>query len=335
MYVLGIDGGGTKTKGVMADQTGRVIAQHTVGASNPNSMDPSVVENELRELFSTLKKQASSQDASAFEKLSAVFAGMSGVDRGEDQALMWNMLKKLLPHDTTIIVDNDGVNALNSGTLGEPGVVNIAGTGSITFGINADKQRSRVGGWGYLIGDPGSGYTIGKDALEAVFQAYDRCGEETSLTRLILEWMGADSPPDLIKKIYEPSMARKVIAPLSQLVVKASDEGDKVAQHILLKAGEDMGKAINCLLMKLFSKAVAQDTDEKSVLVVLTGGVYHRSDWFVPTIQKMLLQSGFKTEIIVPEVQPVAGALVAAWKAVNINVGQEFYEQLVKDGLNQ
>jgi N-acetylglucosamine kinase-like BadF-type ATPase len=326
MYVLGIDGGGTKTKGVIADKTGKVIAQHTVGASNPNSIDPSVIEQEIKMLLHTLKEQADTE----FQHLSAAFAGMSGVDREEDQIKMKRILGRLLPPDTRLIIDNDGLSALYSGTLGKSGIVNIAGTGSITFGINSDGQRARVGGWGYLIGDPGSGYEIGKYALQAIFQAYDGCGEKTRLTELILERIGVQSPPNLIEKIYELGMARKSIAPLSQLVVKAADEGDEVAQRVLLKAGGEMADAINCLLRKLFSKA----NEQEAIYIVLAGGVYRRSDWFVPTIKTAILKSGYNTEIVVPEVPPVVGALVAAWKAVDVQVGQGFNEQLLIHGIS-
>jgi N-acetylglucosamine kinase-like BadF-type ATPase len=333
MYVLGIDGGGTKTKGVIADQRGKIIAQHTVGASNPNSMQQADVEKELIELFTALRKQAG---AAVYSELSVVFAGMSGVDRDDDRILMKKMLQKCLtdisPNDCKIIVDNDGINALYSGTLGCPGIVNIAGTGSITYGMNHDGQRARVGGWGYLIGDPGSGYAIGRAALQAVFDAYDGCGEKTSLTGLILDHFSINLPPDLIEKIYEPGKARKAVAPLSQLVVKAADEGDEVAQQILVSAGEDMAKAISCLLKKLFSKTSEYDKQE-STLVVLTGGVYRRSDWFEPSIQDLLLKKEFKIEIIFPQVPPVAGALVAALNSVKIDVKGSFIDQLQAEGL--
>jgi N-acetylglucosamine kinase-like BadF-type ATPase len=351
MYALGIDGGGTKTIGVIADQEGRIIAKHTVGATNPNSMQQSVVEQELIELFVVLKKQASF----IFSQLSVVFAGMSGVDRDDDRVLMKKMLQRTLssvePTQSEIIpkiiVDNDAINALYSGTLGLPGIVNIAGTGSITYGVNEKGERARVGGWGYLIGDPGSGYAIGKAGLQAIFNAYDGCADQTSLTGLILEHFSVSVPTDLIQKIYEPGKARKTVAPLSQLVVKAADEGDNVAKQILLSSGEDMARAINCMFAKLFSKRIEQHTielgemngikDQKGsqskALLVLTGGVYKRSDWFVPTIEDELLKRGSRLEIILPQVPPVAGALIAALKSENIELEGRFIPQLIEDGL--
>jgi N-acetylglucosamine kinase-like BadF-type ATPase len=284
-----------------------------------------MIEYEIKTLLDTLKEQAKTE----FQQLSVTFAGMSGVDREEDQIEMKRIFRRFLPGDTRIMIDNDGLNALYSGTLGKYGVVNIAGTGSITFGINSVGQRARVGGWGYLIGDPGSGFEIGKYALQAIFQGYDGCGEKTRLTELILEWFGVQAPPNLIEKVYELGMARKSIAPLSQLVVKAADEGDEVAQRILLKAGGEMAEAINCLLRKLFSTA----NEQEAIYIVLAGGVYRRSDWFVPTIKTALLESGYNTEIVVPEVPPVAGALVAAWNAIDVQVEQGFNKQLLIDGV--
>jgi N-acetylglucosamine kinase-like BadF-type ATPase len=333
VYVLGIDGGGTKTKGVIADHSGKVVAQHTVGASNPNSMHQSDVEKELVDLLSELKRQA----GSAYFQLSVVYAGMSGVDRQDDQQLMKEMLQKSLPdglgQNCKIIVDNDAINALYSGTLGKPGIVNISGTGSITYGVNQNGERARVGGWGYLIGDPGSGYAIGRAALQSAYDSYDGCGEITSLTVRIKDHFMVNALPDVIQKIYEPGKARKAVAPLSQLVVKAADEGDKVAQDILLNAGKDMAKAIYGLLSKLFSKKLSDYQDSETTLLVLTGGVYQRSDLFIPTIQDELKTRGLRVEIILPQVPPVAGALVAALTSEGIDVTQSFLDQLKAEGL--
>lgn len=329
MYVLGIDGGGTKTAGVITDQEGNLVAQGRVGATNPNSVDLTSVKKELNCLFTALK----AQNGAAFSQLISVFAGMSGVDRAEDKMAITQLIKSFLPQGAKLSVDNDGVNALYSGTLGRAGIVNISGTGSITFGMNEKGLRKRAGGWGYLIGDLGSGYSIGRDALQSAFEAYDGCGKKTLLTELILQFTKAPSLSDLIPSIYELGKARKVIAPLSRLVVQAADQGDEVAQRILQKAANDMAVGIECLLTQLFHDRGRNSVSK--IPVVLTGGVYSRSDCFIPTIKERLSRMNeAEIEFIVPDVPPVAGGVIAAWRNVDVDVEDRFVKLLFNNGLN-
>src|SRR5699024_2966008 len=127
MYVLGIDGGGTKTAGAIADETGKIYASATAGASNPNGVGYEKAEEEIAALLKELQNQA----PKAFSELKSSFAGMSGVDREADKVRMAEVFRRYLPVECAIAVDNDAVNALYSGTLGEPGIVHISGTGSI------------------------------------------------------------------------------------------------------------------------------------------------------------------------------------------------------------
>ena len=102
-----------------------------------------------------------------------------------------------------VTVDHDAITALYSGTLGRPGIVQIAGTGAITYGINQNGERGRVGGWGHLFSDHGSGYAIGRDGLSAAFMAHDGLTEYTSLTELFLQHFEKEELPDIIRAIYQ------------------------------------------------------------------------------------------------------------------------------------
>ena len=329
MFVLGIDGGGTKTTGIISDQSGRVIAQDTVGPTNLNSMATQIAAKELKQLFQSLE----SQNVQAFHRVKVIFAGMSGVDNPEGQRKMRGLLKEMTNNAEIINIDNDAVNALYSGTLGHPGVVHISGTGSIAYGLNDKGEHERVGGWGYLIGDPGSGFAIGRAALEKIFASYDGYGEKTELTRLLLEKENVNSPIELISSIYELGQARRRIAPLSQLVTQAADMGDKVAQTILSDAAGDMATAIKYLIKKLFNRQEEGLGLREKIPVVLTGGVYRRADLFIPTIKESLSELAIKTELVVPDVPPVAGALMAAWKSIGKEPDQDFILGLKKSGL--
>jgi N-acetylglucosamine kinase-like BadF-type ATPase len=318
MYVLGIDGGGTKTTGVISDSSGHIYAKEQVGATNQNGVDRNIIERELTSLMEALKNQ----NPEVFSQLGTVFAGMSGVERDDAKKVIRNYIAKLLPDHTRIVIDNDGVNALYSGTLGAPGIVQISGTGSITFGINANGERKRVGGWGYLIDDEGSGYAVGRDALNAVFKAYDGRASETALTEMILSHFKVGQEPDLIKFIYEVGKSRAVIAPLSKLVVEAADRGDEVAKQILYESSLKIADSIRSLKNQLF--------DDKPVLVVLAGGVFNRSDLIVPVIEKVLKNTNCDVNLVKPQMEPVGGAVIAALKHKNISLQESFLKEIVK-----
>jgi N-acetylglucosamine kinase-like BadF-type ATPase len=329
MYVLGIDGGGTKTTGIITDLNGRVFASETVGATNPNNVNKEEVEENLRNLITSLKRQ----NVDAFNNLSSVFAGMSGADNKVAHLFLYKTMCSFFPKNVQINVDNDAVNALFSGTLGKSGIVQIAGTGSITFGINDQGVRGRVGGWGYLLDDAGSGYALGRDALKAVFDAYDNCSKKTTLTQLVLQHFNLRSPPELISYIYEKGMATKVISPLSQLVFQAAEQGDEVAFEIILHAGKKMGNAISCLVKKLFSNEVLGQ-EQSIVTIVLSGGVFRRADLFIPVIQNELAQHAISAQFIKPQIAPVGGAVAAALINLGKQVHDAFVEQLLKDGIS-
>jgi N-acetylglucosamine kinase-like BadF-type ATPase len=308
MYVLGIDGGGTKTIGVISDSSGHIYAKEQVGATNQNGVDIKAVEQELSALIQSLKNQ----NLLAFNQLDTVFAGMAGVDRPEARLVMKNILTKLLPEQTDIVIDNDGVNALYSGTLGAPGIVQISGTGSITFGINECGERKRVGGWGYLIDDEGSGYAMGRDALTAVFKAFDGRAPKTILSDLILAQFQVQKEPDLIKHIYEAGKTRAVIAPISKIVFHAYDLGDEPAKQIIQQASERIAESISSLKKQLF--------DEKPIPVILAGGVFNRTDVMAPDLDRELQKVNCRVNLMKPQMDPVGGAVTAALKYKNISL---------------
>jgi len=321
MFVLGIDGGGTKTTGVIADEDGRVVAHYTVGATNFNGSNERVVESQLLKLFNELK----SQNKNSFNEIEFVFLGMAGAGRNHTQQILTKIVRRIVGNHIPFHIDHDAVNALYSGTLGRPGVVSIAGTGSICFGINSAGERDRVGGWGYLLEDTGSGYEIGRQALIQIFAEFDENKTKSILTSLILRHFKVDQITDLLPQIYEPGQAKRVIAPLCELVFLAADRGDSGAKEILVKSASVTANNLLLLINKLF-----QDETSIQIPVILTGGVYKRVDWFLPIIKKQLSGKG---DVIVPTVSPVAGALVGAFQCAGVPVSEPFIDNLIAAGL--
>ncbi|MEH7379506.1 BadF/BadG/BcrA/BcrD ATPase family protein [Bacillus sp. JJ1533] len=320
MYVLGIDGGGTKTKGMIADENGNVYAVAQVGATNQNGADMQSIEKEFESLFLSLKNQSKE----AFNNLHTIFAGIAGVDRPEAKKIAEEILGELGPSKAAIIVDNDGVNALYSGTLGAPGIVQICGTGSITFGVNEKGERKRVGGWGYLIDDEGSSYELGREALHAIFKAYDHRGPKTALTEKIVQHFQITDPSDLISIVYNAKHPREVIAPLSRYVTEAVDQGDKVAKELIQESGSKIACSIHHLYNQLFP------FNEKEIPVVLVGGLFTRSDLYIPIIDTLLQQISLPLKLVTPHIEPVGGAVAAGVIHTGSKLSQSFTNNINK-----
>lgn len=333
MYVLGIDGGGTKTTGVIANLKGEVIAQATVGPSNPNSVNKTDVRKELTALIKELDKKSNN----LFPEVKRVFAGMSGVDHPLARKEMQHVISSIMPVDVKVSIDNDGITALYSGTLGKPGIVQIAGTGSITLGLNNQGERGRVGGWGYLIGEKGSGFALGRDGLQAAFLAHDKVKEATELNQLMLNHFQVKSLPDVIPLVYQAKNVKELMASLSKLVMEAADNRDSVAIKIIKKNGLQMGVSIACLIEKLYTRR----EQTKSIPIVLTGGLFNRLDLFKANIEEEIVNNNhINAKIVIPQMLPVGGAIIAALQEEHVEIHKDFpiifrdSENAIQDSVN-
>lgn len=323
MYVLGIDGGGTKTAAVIADENGTVYMKAEAGRSNPNTLS----QLEFEEVLTGLLQKLRGQNEEIYNRLSVCFAGMAGVGESNRQLEVKRLLSDQLPTETAIYIENDAVNALYSGTLGEPGIVQISGTGAITIGKNAIGVTARVGGWGYLFDDFGSGYDLGSQALQSVFQAYDGRAEQTSLTQKILTFFQVERVPDIIERIYTREHPRTIIAPISKIVVEAAIDGDSTALRIIEEASRQMAESIVTCHNKLFAK-------EEKVKVVLSGGVFSNFDLFGGMIEKNtrpILPNLNFTPSVIP---PVGGAIAAGFSEKGVSLGKNFIKSL-REGISR
>src|ERR671919_128842 len=179
MYVLGIDAGGTKTVCYLADASGQIIGEGRGGGANLQAHG----ELEVEKVFHAVIDQAIGEHAIL---PAAICLGVAGVDRAEDDRVVRAIVRRLGFKSHALVV-NDALVALIAGNGDEPGVVLISGTGSIAYGVNAAGYAARSGGWGYVLGDEGSGYWIGRSALAAAVREADGRGPKTRLTPLILE----------------------------------------------------------------------------------------------------------------------------------------------------
>ncbi|CAN7590837.1 N-acetylglucosamine kinase [Paenibacillus sp. LjRoot56] len=261
---IGIDGGGTKTSCLIGDEYGNILAYCVGDSGNVNSRSWQEVRTTLIELIHKCLYISRSESS----QLSGIYLGLAGSDRATEKELISKDLSGLFPVNTAITINNDAVTALAAGTWGGAGIVLIAGTGSIAYGYSPSTGASvRVGGWGHIFGDEGSGYDLGKKALTAVVQQYDGYGRITLLTNLILSRLGLQEPAGLINIIYHAENPRKTVADLSVVVMEAARLGDTVALEIVEHSISNLISLVRSAKTKLFYEA-------EELPLILNGGLF-------------------------------------------------------------
>ncbi len=269
MFVLGIDAGGTKTVCLLADEHGRVLAEARGPGANLQAGGELEVEKTLHALMAeTLGRNRSIRPR-------AICCGMAGVDRPEDTATIRTILTRI-GHKADLLVVNDALIALEAGAPGEAGVVIVSGTGSIAYGRDATGRAARAGGWGHVLGDEGSGYWLGRQALQAVVRASDGRGPATLLTSLVLQHYRIDRAQELVHQVYGDGAKPSVLAKLGPLVQRAADEGDAVGRQIIDTGAAELSAAAGSVVGALGLDACP---------IVLAGGMFRG----VPRLQDAVI----------------------------------------------
>ncbi|MEP7116274.1 MAG: BadF/BadG/BcrA/BcrD ATPase family protein [Acidobacteriota bacterium] len=259
MHVLGIDAGGSKTVAWLADASGQVVGEGRAGGANLHSAGEMATEKTLFEVM-----HEALGDMTTVPEV--VCVGMAGMDRPADEAVVRAILRRLGCRGLVHVV-NDALIALVAGADEEPGVVVIAGTGSIAYGVGPDATAARAGGWGEVYGDEGSAFWVGARALAAVVRAADRRGPATALSSLVLRHAGVDRIDGLVAQIFDRKDRRQGIAAMAGLVAKANADGDPVAAEILKEAAAELGLAAASVVDQLGMRG-------ERFQVVLSGGLF-------------------------------------------------------------
>ena len=240
--LIGLDGGGSKTLALLADAEGRVIGRGGAGASNYQNIGATAAWVALDTAIAAAFADAGLEQSA----VGAVGLGLAGVDRPEDRALFEGWAAGRFG-GAPLVIANDAELVLAAGTPAGWGIALISGTGSIVFGRSPHGEMARAGGWGHILGDEGSGYAIGVDALRTIMRAFDGRGAATALTEAVLAHWSLKTPPDLVGRVYRESDSTAEIATLAALVDAAAGNGDAVAADILHAAGRDLAITVEAV----------------------------------------------------------------------------------------
>lgn len=300
-YWLGVDGGGTSCRAAILGQTsdpaGKLVGEGHAEAANFLRVGLEKAVLHIRQSVEEACRQAGIEPV----QIRAACFGLAGVSHPDHNRRMLNALRETFPIGE-IILETDARVALAGATGNQPGVVIIAGTGSIACGINARGRFARAGGWGPTMGDEGSGSYIGRRALEAVVMAYDYRGEPTIMMDPVLRHFGVSSPPELPPVIYDsPAEVAARIAQLSRLVVSAAQQGDRVAMRILSDAAVELAKAAVAVIEQL-------RMEHETFRVAYVGGVFEAGDLIINPLREEIRRSARHATVDAPLEPPMIGA---------------------------
>lgn len=297
MHVLGIDAGGTKTICLLADEQGRILSESRGGGANLQASGELKVEKVLHAVMEEAIGDRDLQPA-------AICLGIAGVDREADAVAVRGIMRRIGFKARTLVV-NDALIALVAGAGEQPGVVIVAGTGSIAYGRDAADRAARAGGWGFVLGDEGGGYWIGRAALNAVVRQFDRRGPDTMLTGMVIEAMRLRNPSDLVHAVYAGGLHRNAIAGIVPVVQQAADAGDAVAADIISRASMELAVAASSVITRLEMRG-------ERFPMLLSGGVFRGVPSLVPQVTTRLAEVAPRSEVRLLEAEPAAGAVTLA-----------------------
>lgn len=223
--LIGIDGGGTHSSAVAVWPDGRIAAVAREGGMNFHNDGVDAVRRRLENVVGALC-------AGAGAPAERICAGLSALDGPADRATLAVFASDAWPAGT-LDLQSDAYIALMGCTLGSPGMIVICGTGSMLLLLDREGRQHVSGGWGYLLEDAGSGFTLAREALLAVAAEADGTGPASGLTSAALAYFGADAPRDLIGRVYAPDCGPDRIAGFARSVLEAADRGNPAAMEIL------------------------------------------------------------------------------------------------------
>ena len=288
---LGIDGGGTKTEFVLADSKGNIIKSVVLGSTNPNDVG-------LIEAKETLQKGVFRCCGDRALGTVSAFAGIAGSSSRENHSELSDFLAKM--GFAKVRLGSDAENAISAGLGKRDGIAVIMGTGAVAYAKMGEKLF-RVGGYGYLLGDKGSGFAVGRDVLLAALSYEDGSGEATSLHALAMEQCGSRSVFENLDTFYRKG--KREVAKYAPLAFEAYRRGDKVAEKILA----DNISAVAGLIL-----GAAKHFDKEKIRVSLCGGLTRDADVILPLLLSSLGERADIFDIGICDKPMVRGALLLA-----------------------
>ena len=296
-YILGVDGGGTRTRAAIVTENGRFCGLGVAGPSNYDDVGVAQAQANIAAAIAQAREKA----GLAPRPFAAAFLGMAGVVSDADRHIIRQIARSLnLAPAERVGVHHDIHIALAGGLMGEPGIALIAGTGSSCYGRNAGGQEWRAGGWGHLLADEGSGYWLGLSAMRCAVNAHDGRGQPTALLETIVNALELTHINDIMHRLYSRGMSRAEIAALAPQVIETAQNGDQVANNLLDQAARDLAQCVVAVARRLDMTAACN--------LILIGGLMEIEEEVVRPLTALLREQLPACHIRQPILPPVLGA---------------------------
>ncbi|WP_407309351.1 N-acetylglucosamine kinase [Desulfosporosinus sp. SB140] len=295
---IGVDGGGSKTEIVALDSTKQILWSQRNPSSNYHVVG---MTQAVRNIVSGIR------DSLQDEPLEGIGISLAGIDTSEDWNIMANGIREELIilenergisfRNIPVVMENDAFGALMSVRGTFSGNVLAVGTGTVALGVNSEGKAYRIGGWGHLIGDQGSGYDIGRKALAAMVASFDGYGSKSILESLVTNHLKLNQVREIVDWLNQDKRTNKDVAALVPIVVEAARIGDSAAQAILQEAGRDLGLVTQALLRKTRGHELG-----------LVGGIVHIWEFIKPSFQSTIQEEFPILQFLKPSYPPSVGA---------------------------
>ena len=308
---LGIDGGGVKTTAIVANEKGKVLAKTVGGSIDYKTLGLTVARNNLKAI---IKELCSKTEENSFKCACIGSTSLNGrASVKETQNLTSNIIdaEKIIM-DTSIFTAMECM--LGKGTC----ALVISGIDSMVAARNAKGKMSKAGGWGYILGDEGSGYAIAMDAIRYCIRASEGSEEPTALLKEMLEYFDAYSPAEMRDKFYDPATQRDKISAFASRVFSCASAGDKVAAEIIAKQARLLAGTTKSLI-----KDFPLDT-----AIGLWGGVFVNNRRFRNEFSAAMYEQSADYRIEPLNYPAECGALFAAYELDNIEINEELMKNI-------
>jgi len=306
-YVIGVDGGGSKTEAASTLINGKLMKRHISGSININAVGYEEAKRNLIEVLEMVKLE---------EKAKICVIGAAGLENEKNRKLIMELLNG--KYAEKVILTSDAKIAYKTTQMGGGDkMILICGTGSIAY-MEVNGKPLRAGGWGYLLGDEGSGFWIARKAINKILRGYDEGRQPTKLTLKIMEKLNVNKPQEIVEKVYS-EMGIVDVARVAEDVAKAFEEGDEEAEEIMMEAAWELARLIKTLIKR---------SGIEKCEVYCSGGVFKTSNKLIEAIRRYVEAEYPNVKICRCSYRGVAGAILMAIEEAGFTVNEEVIRNL-------
>ncbi len=299
-YYLGIDGGGTKTVAIICDENGTLVSRYVGKSINYNSVGTDTARKNLKE---TVDGVLDGKDIA----LSSAFIGMPALSDRADDSFTQELCGGIIDCPK-IAMDSDVYIGLEAMKCDGAAAMVVSGTGSMAVGKLTDGTIIHTGGWGYILGDEGSGYALGLDAVKAAICGAEGSAEPTALTQKVLEHFNVTDIDSLIDIFYDPPISNSEVAKVAPVLFECAKNGDNVANGIITKHAGLLADTVSALLKRM----------PCGTPLGMWGGILVNCEMFREPFVSLIKEKFPDTQVEIIKYPPEYGAVFAAMKEDNV-----------------